>query len=124
MNHWETLEREAREIVVKTYESLPEELQNPASAVPVILESAPTEAMQEEGIEADVLGLFVGESHDAFGEDLNPMPGQILLFLENIWEFAEGDLKRYREEVSITLLHELGHYLGLDEQDMFDRGLD
>jgi predicted Zn-dependent protease with MMP-like domain len=58
------------------------------------------------------------------GEDLNPLPGQILLFLENIWSYVEGDLERYREEVTVTLLHELGHYLGLDEQDMFDRGLD
>jgi len=35
---------------------------------------------------------------------------------------AEED--SYREEVRITFLHELGHYLGLDEGDLFQRGLE
>jgi predicted Zn-dependent protease with MMP-like domain len=30
----------------------------------------------------------------------------------------------FREEVATTLLHELGHYLGLDEGDLTDRGLE
>lgn len=52
------------------------------------------------------------------------MPPQIILFLENIWEYAEGDAGVYRVEVRTTLLHELGHYLGLDEDDLAERGLD
>jgi len=30
----------------------------------------------------------------------------------------------YREEVRVTYLHELGHYLGWDEDDLTARGLD
>jgi len=52
------------------------------------------------------------------------MPPQIILFLENLWDFAEGDEEMFREEVATTLLHELGHYLGLDEDDLTDRGLE
>ena len=52
------------------------------------------------------------------------MPPQIILFLENLWDFAEGDESVFREEVATTLLHELGHYLGLDEDELTDRGLE
>jgi predicted Zn-dependent protease with MMP-like domain len=31
---------------------------------------------------------------------------------------------RFRNEIRITYLHELGHYLGLDEDDLFERGLE
>jgi predicted Zn-dependent protease with MMP-like domain len=51
------------------------------------------------------------------------MPPQILLFYENLWDFAGGEEETYREEVRITYLHELGHYLGLDEDELDERGL-
>jgi len=37
------------------------------------------------------------------------------------WEDSEADEEIY-EEVRITLLHELGHHFGLDEQDLDDLG--
>lgn len=124
MTDWQRLVSEAEKIVEDTLADLPEEVRNHAARIPVTMETSPSEEMEEEGVAEDTLGLFVGEPHDAIGEGMHPMPGQILLFLENIWDFAEGDLKRFREEVSVTLLHELGHYLGWDEEDLFDRGLD
>ena len=38
-------------------------------------------------------------------------------------DFAEDDPDTFREEVRITFLHELGHLLGLDEEDLDVRGL-
>ena len=38
--------------------------------------------------------------------------------------WLEEDEEIFREEVHTTYLHELGHYLGLDEDDLFDRGLE
>jgi hypothetical protein len=38
--------------------------------------------------------------------------------------FAEHDREEYREEVRTTYLHELGHYLGLDEEALAERDLD
>jgi len=35
------------------------------------------------------------------------LPAQILLFLENIWDYAEDDETTYRDEVRVTYLHEL-----------------
>jgi predicted Zn-dependent protease with MMP-like domain len=52
------------------------------------------------------------------------MPPQIILFLDNLWDFADRDEGVFRQEVRTTLLHELGHYLGLDEDDLTERGLD
>src|SRR5258705_3706004 len=40
-------------------------------------------------------------------EEHVPLPAQIILFLQNIWELAEGDEKIFREEIRTTLLHEL-----------------
>ena len=34
-----------------------------------------------------------------------------------------GDEADYKEEVRITYFHELGHYLGLEEDDLEERGL-
>jgi predicted Zn-dependent protease with MMP-like domain len=49
------------------------------------------------------------------------------LFLENLWLMIEeegGDERDFRFEVRTTLLHELGHYLGLNEEDLEERGLE
>ena len=51
----------------------------------------------------------------------SPLPPQIILFVENVWDFAEGDGNVFRDEIRTTFLHELGHYLGLDEDDLIDR---
>ena len=34
-----------------------------------------------------------------------------------------GAEESFEEEVGITFMHELGHYLGLDEDDLDERGL-
>ena len=88
------------------------------------LERVPNSGLIADGIEADSLGLFTGPAFADEEHDPSPLPPQIILFLENLWDFAEGDADIFCEEVHTTYLHELGHYLGLDEDDLFDRGLD
>lgn len=71
----------------------------------------------------DLLGLFEGNSRfDREPESPEELP-RIRLFLDNLWDFADRDLRIFRDEVRITLLHELGHYLGLDEQQVEELGL-
>ena len=77
-----------------------------------------------DGWEPDLLGLFVGRPWADEESGAVDVPAQILLFLENLWDFSEGEEAVFREEVRTTYLHELGHYLGLDEDDLADRGLD
>ena len=93
-----------------------------AEKLPVIFEPHPNADLQADGIEADTLGLFTGA--EFADEETLPLPPQIILFLENIWEFAEGDEEVFRNEIRTTFLHELGHYLGLDEDDLTGRGLE
>jgi predicted Zn-dependent protease with MMP-like domain len=119
---WKTLAALASDEVEATLRRLPAPLRERARNLPVTLERAPNAAMRADGIDADTLGLFVGPEFAA--EEAVPMPPQIILFLENLWDFAEGDEDCFREEVATTLLHELGHYLGLDEDELTDRGLE
>ncbi|MBP5787910.1 MAG: metallopeptidase family protein, partial [Kiritimatiellae bacterium] len=82
--------------------------------------------MVADGIEPDLLGLFLGPDLPGRLDDatFDPLPTEILLFLDNILDYAEDDLPTFREEVRLTYLHELGHLLGLDETDLADRSLD
>ena len=76
-----------------------------------------------ESIEPDLLGLFEGCSRaDPLPEGPEHLP-RIRLFLDNLWEYAQADPKHFRDEVRITLLHELGHYLGFDEAAVEELGL-
>lgn len=102
--------------------NLPKPLRERAKELAVTFERQPNAELQADGIEADTLGLFTGPE---FSDERNvPMPPQIILFLENLWDFADGDEKIFREETRTTFLHELGHYLGLDEDGLMERGLD
>lgn len=115
----------AHEVVAATQRRLPPEIRAPAAAVPVCCERAPNAAILAEGWEDDILGLFVGHEHggELAGDGQN-LPPQILLFLDNLWDYAEGDPAVFRDEVRLTYLHELGHYLGWDEDEVARRGLE
>jgi predicted Zn-dependent protease with MMP-like domain len=114
----------AQEVVAKVHRRMPPEVRE-AAAVPVCYEPQPSPALLADGCEPDILGLFVGHEHgdELQGDDL-PLPPQILLFLENLWDYAEGDEAVFRDEVRLTYLHELGHYLGWDEDEIAARGLE
>ena len=120
---WKELLGEAQTEVQSTRSALPASLRSAAGTIPVVYERKPAKALVQDGLDPDLLGLFVGDPHAESGSG-SLLPAQILLFLENIWEFADGDWEIYLEEVQTTYLHELGHYLGLDEVDLEERELD
>jgi len=104
--------------------ALPAPLRQRAAALPITLERRPNAAHQRDGIDPDTLGLFVGNEFASESNTLSPLPPHIILFLDNLWEQAEANEEFFCDEVRTTFLHELGHYLGLDEDDLFDRGLE
>lgn len=73
---------------------------------------------------AELLGLFSGPtSADPVGLDaFSALPPQILLFRRNLQRIA-WNRTQLIEELRVTLFHEIGHYLGLDEDDLHARGL-
>lgn len=121
---FERLTKLAADTVGGAQRQLPPDIRPLARGVPVHYERLPDASVLADGFPDDILGLFVGNptgtelSHD------QPAPPQILLYLENLWDFAEGDEDIYREEVRVTYLHELGHFLGWDEDQLAARGLD
>ncbi len=115
----------AQQVVAAAQRRLPADVRAAAAAVPVCYEPRPNDAILAEGWEPDILGLFVGHEHGGeLRDDPAPLPPQILLFLENLWDYAEGDGAIFRDEVRLTYLHELGHYLGWDEDEVARRGLE
>ena len=119
MNHAQT----ARRVVVQTLMKLPEELKAAARQIPVCFEDWPSDDLVADGLDPGILGLFVGAPRHEHANDPGPPP-QILLYLENILDECEEAGTRFDEEVRRTYLHELGHYLGLDEDALAARDLD
>jgi predicted Zn-dependent protease with MMP-like domain len=120
---WVELVGLARREVEATLRSLPAELEGLARSIPVLYEKVPGER-HGPGVEPDTLGLFMGPSLAEAGECHGQVSSHIVLFLHNLWDMTDGEPAEFVKEVQITLLHELGHYLGLDEEDLEWRGLD
>lgn len=113
---FEKLARIAHDEVTTVLAALPEKIRAHVEAVPIFCEPFPDAADRASGIEPDTLGYFDEGSPDT------PTP-RIRLWLENLWDEAEGDERTFRDEVRVTLLHEIGHLLGWDEDDVDARGL-
>jgi predicted Zn-dependent protease with MMP-like domain len=121
---WQKLHALALAEVKATLAALPEPLRDRAQPLPVTFERRPNAAQRRDGVEPDTLGVFVGPEFACEETAALPLPPQIILYLENIWELVGAEEEFFREEVHTTYLHELGHYLGLDEDDLFERGLE
>jgi predicted Zn-dependent protease with MMP-like domain len=111
----------AADTVGAAQRQLPATIRPLARDVPVHYERVPDADL---GFEPDILGLFTGNPYGTEISHDQPAPPQILLYLENLWEFADEDVEIFRDEVRLTYLHELGHYLGWDEDQITARGLD
>jgi predicted Zn-dependent protease with MMP-like domain/Flp pilus assembly protein TadD len=114
-------------IVERQISEYPPELRRHLENVPIILEQRPDEDLlfsEEPPMDPLILGLFDGMPITELGhEAVVTGVTRIVLFLENIWLVAQ-DRATLEEELWITLKHEIGHYLGLDEDDLAERGLD
>ena len=117
------LERIATQVVGTTQGELPPKIREVAARVAVHFEPSPAPDVLAEGLEPDLLGLFTGDPLGSDDQSGQGAPPQIHLYMANLWDFAEGDVGAFREEVRLTYLHELGHFLGWDEDQVAARGL-
>jgi predicted Zn-dependent protease with MMP-like domain len=115
------------ETVSATAEAALAELPDRARAllrdVPVIVAELPAEADVEGGLDPRALGLFSGTAYPDMPH-VGGQPGlsQIVLFRRNIERVAETE-DELRDEIRTTLLHETGHFFGLDEAELEGAGL-
>ncbi len=113
----------ATSVVKAALLSLPEEIRSEAADCRIEFCEMDALIDLDEDLDPDLLGLFEGNARcDPLPEAPDEMP-RIRLFFDNLWDDCVGDLQTYRHEVRITFLHELGHYLGLDEDQVAALGL-
>ena len=118
------LSHRAAAVVTAIQQQLPLEIRALAVGVPVYYQPQPDAGILAEGFEADILGLFTGNPIGTEISHADPAPPRILLYMDSLWAQADGDLAEFEEEVRLTYLHELGHYLGWEEDDLATRVLD
>jgi len=72
-----------------------------------------------------ILGIFRGSplGEKASMDPWSHFPSSIVLYQENLQRFARTR-EELVDEIAITLQHEVGHFLGLDEEELEKLGLD
>ena len=113
-------------IVEKSVRDLPPPIRKKLDELPVLVQSLPTVEMltdEDPPLTPDLLGLFVGRHIFAQGTSAPPSaPGAIYLFRRNLLR-ACSDLDELSREITITVRHEVGHLMGLDEDELDEWGL-
>ncbi len=71
-----------------------------------------------------ILGLFEGQAlPERRSDDLYGTLGAVITLFQGNLERQCADVDELVDEIRVTLLHEVGHYLGLDEEAVWRRGL-
>ena len=105
---------------------LPPELLNRVHNVDIVIEARPTLAdMRAAGISPRdlLLGLYHGIPLTHRGENYNlVLPDKISIYQESIESLCADD-DEVRAQVHKTVLHELGHYFGIDDERLHELGM-
>lgn len=120
-------EAEFRQLVEKAIKKLPVTFRESLKNLAIMVEALPDDQVLagDPPLSPSILGLHVGTplpERGGSGGRSGDLPNTIFLFQKNI-ERAASTRDELVEEIEVTLLHEIGHYLGLDEDDVDARGL-
>lgn len=113
------------EIVTQTIARLPPMARAAMGNVAIIVEDYPEAWIVDDDIaDPRILGLFDGPEHASENQldTISEGPARIMIFRWNI-ERSCDSVEEAEEQVVITVLHEIGHYLGLDEDALHFLGL-
>ena len=121
MNH-----SEIRKVVARVIDKLPKEFREQLRNVEIVVETRPSkELLLAEGLdprEDTLYGIYQGVPlPDRSALDPPLLPDKITIFAEPLLEdFPDPD--ELREEIRLTVLHEIAHYFGMEEEDIEDLG--
>lgn len=107
-------------------DKLPKEFREQLGNVEIVVEKRPSkELLLAEGLDPrhDTLyGIYQGiPLPDRSLLDPPTLPDKITIFAESLLEdFPDPD--ELREEIRLTVLHEIAHYFGMDEEEIEDLG--
>ena len=113
---------EFERVVAKALDELPEEVAGHLDNIAVVVEEEPTdEDIVEAGLdpEADTLfGVYQGLAlPDRGGSYGNALPDRIVIYRRPLLAECDDRTELIRE-IQDTVVHEIGHYFGLGEEDL------
>ncbi len=113
------------EVAEETIADLPERIRAALGNIVIMVEDYPEAWIFETSVgDPRILGLFDGPDRalERGADYVAEGPARVYLFRWNIERISSSEAE-VEEQVAITVLHEIGHYLGLDEDDLDLRGL-
>lgn len=116
------------EAVEAALASLPESVRRYLANVAITVEDLPSGddlLASDPPLSPAILGLFRGAPYGqkASADPWSHFPSSIVLYQKNLERFARSRADLV-EQIGVTLVHEVGHFLGLDEDELYARGLD
>jgi predicted Zn-dependent protease with MMP-like domain len=106
------------ELVDRALDGIPEELAQRVTNVVVLVEDEPP------ADDPDLLGLYDGvaltERDGYYGMEL---PDRIFIFRNPLMEMCESEAELI-DEVRITVVHEVAHHFGIDDERLHELGYD
>ena len=113
--------REFQELVREALGDLPDEFAAAMKNVAVVVEEEPSaEDLESVGLDPeqdDLYGLYHGVPLPERGPDAPALPDRIAIYrLPILWDCESRE--QVVAEVRTTVIHELGHYFGLDEDEL------
>jgi predicted Zn-dependent protease with MMP-like domain len=113
-----------RRAAAEALDNLPRSIREYVENVPVLVEDYPAARMlASENISPQILGLYIGVPSTEAGVTQQPQDiTRVILFKKNLEKVCR-DRDDLIEQVQITVRHEVGHHLGLSEDDLERLGL-
>jgi predicted Zn-dependent protease with MMP-like domain len=113
-----------RTLVADAIDSIPPRFAQAMSNIAVVVEDAATPALlaeMEMEPDEELFGLYEGTPlpEREWGHG-NVLPDRITLFQHTIEDACEGDTDCIVMEIGDTLIHELGHYFGMTEEEIME----
>jgi len=108
--------------VEETLDTLPEEFRCRIQNVAVLVEDLPANQLSSQPGKQRrlLLGIFHGvQTTKKSVFDLPSGPDHIVLYQKNIEAVCSSEAE-VRTQIRLTVIHELGHYFGLDEEQLKD----